>query len=271
MTKVAIMRPQDKIEESAQMVRDLGFETICASPVEVSVRDSREFRELLKAMEADGPKIVVFTSATGVKAAFELAEGGGYCGKEGVSRGLRELLGRRTVAAIGSSTAAAARMFGLEVDIIPEEFTSSGIVKTLSKKGVEGAWIAVLRSSTGSQVLAEGLSKTNARVTEIDLYDLVRRSDSPEMKLMIDEALNGRIDIFLFTSALSAKTFMEAGIDASSEERIVEAVNSRTVVAIGKPTRRALEDYGVRVDGVPEKATFEDMMRLLPDLIKRDF
>lgn len=158
-----------------------------------------------------------------------------------------------TVCAIGSRTAAALRETGITVDIVPAEYTSSGLVETLSGL-VDGQHVEVARSDHGSPVLLEGLREAGATVTETILYELRRPEGAGESAMLLAE---GDLDAVLFTSALTVEHFLKSADEREIGADVREQLATVVVGAIGAPTRRAAEKRDIAVDVVPETVSFE--------------
>jgi len=225
---VAVFRPADeRIDRAVEFLESLG-----ATPVP----DPMLAVDPTGATPADAP-VVVFTSKTGV----ELAAEAGWNP------------GERTLVAIGPATAAAARDAGWSVDVVPEEYTSAGLVSALRGR-VDGERVSVARSDHGSEVLLEGLDDAGARVTETVLYRLQRPAAAGESAEL---AAAGDLDGFAFTSSLTVEHFLAAARDRGVRDEAVAGATDAVVGAIGPPTAETAADCGLAVDVVPEAADFE--------------
>ncbi|UPV75686.1 uroporphyrinogen-III synthase [Halorussus limi] len=228
--RVAVFRPDDeRLAGAVELLDSLGADAV-ADPM-LEVRPTGD-------APADG-EYVILTSKTGVELAAE-------AGWEP---------GDATVCAIGESTADALREAGYEVDIVPEEYSSSGLVETLEGE-VEGARVEVARSDHGSEVLTDGLRDAGAGVNETTLYELVRPAGSGESAAL---AADGDLDAAVFTSSLTVAHFLDAAAERGVRDAAVEGLNDAVVGAIGDPTREAAESEGIAVDVVPEVADFEKL------------
>ncbi|WP_132059244.1 uroporphyrinogen-III synthase [Halorussus amylolyticus] len=226
--RVALFRPDDeRLAEGVELLDSLG-----ADPVPDPMLEVRPTGNAPK----DG-EYVILTSKTGV----ELAAEAGWDP------------GDATVCAIGSSTADALREHGYEVDMVPEEYTSAGLVEALEAE-VEGVRVEVARSDHGSPVLTDGLADAGADVHETILYRLVRPEGSGESAAL---AADGDLDAVLFTSSLTVAHFLDAADERGVREEAIAGLNDAVVGAIGPPTRETAESEGIEVDVVPEVADFE--------------
>ena len=234
--RVAVFRPDDeRMAEAVELLDSLG-----AAPVPdpmLAVEPTGAVPD--GADDVPDPDIVVLTSKTGV----ELLADAGWSP------------GEATLACIGPRTAAAARDAGWTVDVVPEEYTSSGLVETLADE-VDGRRVEVARSDHGSDVLLDGLRDAGADVHETVLYRLVRPEGSGQSTVM---AAGGELDAVCFTSSLTVANFLDAADERGVREEAVAGLNRAVVGVIGDPTRQTAEGYGIRVDVVPENATFEEL------------
>ncbi|RQG93987.1 uroporphyrinogen-III synthase [Natrarchaeobius chitinivorans] len=230
---VAVFRPDDeRLEEAVSLLEDLGANPVpdpmlAVEPADATPRTDADY--------------VVFTSKTGA----ELVSEAGW-----------EPTGE-TVCAIGPATADALREEGYAVDIVPEEFTSSGLVDTLAAE-VDGARIEVARSDHGSPVLLEGLEAAGAYVHETVLYRLVRPDGSGDSAEL---AAAGDLDAVCFTSSLTVEHFLEAAAERGVRDDALTGLADATVGVIGEPTAETASSQGLAVDVVPEEATFEALAR----------
>ena len=165
--------------------------------------------------------------------------------------------GDTTLVAIGPKTAAAAEDAGWTVDIVPEEYTSAGVVHALADE-VDGARVEVARSDHGSSVLIDGLEDAGAYRHETVLYELVIPDRAGESVVL---ASQGRLDAALFTSSLTVEHFLDVAADRGIEAEVMEGLERAVVGAIGPPTAETAEELGVTVDVVPSEAEFETLAR----------
>jgi uroporphyrinogen-III synthase len=257
LTTLAILRPTDRMDESVELARKMGFDTVFASPIDLKTNDSPEFEAFLQGISYGDVDIVVLTSSTAVKCTFELAQKHGQV--EELSRGLRQAL----VIAIGPVTAKTAEKEWIKVETLPDKFTSEGLVQLLSGMDLQGKQVMILRSDQGSEVLMKGLESSGATVKEITVYKLTKVKAGRPLLDMFYKGVRGEIDVFVFTSSMSAKSFIDEARKHYSDEEVDDMLDCAVIAAIGEPTQKTLEDMGVRVDIMPERATFEDLLKAI--------
>jgi uroporphyrinogen-III synthase len=226
---VAVFRPDDeRLADAVELIDSLG-----ATPVP----DPMLSVEPTAAAPREDADYVVLTSKTGAEL---VAEAGWDPGSA-------------TVCVIGPKTGDAVREAGYAVDIVPDEYTSSGLVATLDDE-VDGARVEVARSDHGSPVLLEGLEAAGAYVHETILYRLVRPEGSGESTEL---AADGELDAACFTSSLTVAHFLEAAAERGVGEEAIAGLEDATVGVIGEPTRETAAELGIDVDLVASEATFD--------------
>ncbi|MCU4753570.1 uroporphyrinogen-III synthase [Halobacteria archaeon AArc-curdl1] len=239
---VAVFRPDDeRLEDAVELIESLGATPVPDPMLAVEPTDARP------RTDAD---YVILTSKTGV----ELVAGEGTNAPTDGERKRWEP-GDATICAIGPKTADSLEVAGYDVDIVPEEYTSSGLVAELEDE-VDGARVEVARSDHGSPVLLEGLEAAGAYLHETILYRLVRPPESGESVAL---AAAGELDAACFTSSLTVKHWLEAAEARGLREEAVAGLEDAMVGVIGEPTAETARAHGLEVDLVASEATFETL------------
>jgi len=227
--RAAVFRPDDgRLEAAVELLASLGADPVAdpmlaVEPTGASPRTDADY--------------AVFTSTTGA----DLVADAGWAP------------GAATVCAIGATTADALRDRGYAVDVVPEAYSSAGLVDALAGR-VDGARVEVARSDHGSAVLLDGLEAAGAYVHETVLYELVRPEGAGESAEL---AAAGELDAALFTSSLTVEQFLAAADDRGVRAAAIEGLAGAVVGAIGEPTAETAREAGIGVDVVPERADFE--------------
>jgi len=251
MKTIAIMRPQRYLPESIKLAESYGYDVIAAPMIELREKDDPEFDVFVQHVLNHEVDYVIFTSANGVAFALKRAD----------NKKFVDALNTCNIVAIGPNTQRELEKHSIHVDLMPATYSSDGIVSALapliSEKKVE-----VVRSSHGSPALIEGLEKHGAHVHEVQVYEIVRPMGEAQEEI-IRAALDDKIDVFVFTSAMTVANFLHTAEDLSRKDEVVYAMNRKTVAAIGTPTAEALQRNGIHVDVLPKRFTFEDLLDAL--------
>jgi uroporphyrinogen-III synthase len=248
MKVIAIMRPASYLAESVKLAQSMGFTAVTAPMIDVVDKKDANFKGFVERIMKGEVDYVIFTSANGVE--FTLL-------KLDEPEEFIEQLNKTHVVAIGSETENALLRVGIRVNVVPESYSSLGLVERLA--GLEGAVIEIARSSHGAPELVEGLMKKGAVVHETQVYQIISPRDERHEALM-KRALAGEVDIFAFTSSMMARNFMALAEKMGVKDEIIGVMNEKITAAIGKPTADTLLGYGVRVKVMPKRYTFEDLL-----------
>jgi uroporphyrinogen-III synthase len=236
---VAVFRPaDDRLRDAVSLLESLDCEPISDPMLAV---------EPTGAHPRTDAEVTVLTSKTGVELVDEA---------DWVPTG--------ELCAIGASTADALREHGYGVDVVPETYSSAGLVDAL-RDGVDGARVEVARSDHGSDVLLDGLREAGAYVHETVLYRLTRPVGAGES---CERAASGDLDGALFSSSLTVEHFVEAATERGVRGAALAGLNDAVVGAIGRPTADRAAELGVEVDVVPDEADFETLARTVVTRIR---
>lgn len=260
MTTVALMRPQSSLAESVRLGEARGLSVLAASMMSLEPMTDGRLARFLGGILKVPTDFVVFTSSNGVSHALELASESDQSGD------LRKVLDRAKVVAIGSKTKRALEAQGIRVDLMPKTASSDGLVEMFTELGVKGARVAILRSAHGSEWLVEGLAGLGAKVDDIPVYSIGPPADAAAAEGLVRRAAKGDIDVFCFTSSMMVRNFMEIAQSLGLADQVLMRMRRAKVAAIGEPTMRTLESYGVRAGIVPGEQTIE---ALLDEVVKR--
>jgi uroporphyrinogen-III synthase len=231
--RVAVFRPDDdRLGAAVDLLESMDVDPV-PDPM-LSIRDTGRTPRT----DAD---YTVLTSKTGV----ELAADAGWAP------------GETSLVAIGPKTADAAEEAGWTVDLVPEKFTSAGLVAAL-EADVDGTRVEVARSDHGSSVLLDGLADAGAYLHETVLYELVIPEGAGESAAL---AASGDLDAALFTSSLTVEHFVEVAAERGIEAEAIEGLEGAVVGVIGPPTAETANELGVAVDVIPSEAEFETLAR----------
>lgn len=230
--RVAVFRPDDeRLAEAIELLESLGVEPVADPLLAV---------EPTGAVPRTDAEFVILTSQTGAA----LLPGDWSAGDV-------------TLCAIGEPTAEALADAGCPPDVVPETYSSSGLLEALRDR-VGGARVEVARSDHGSAVLLDGLDDAGAYHHETVLYRLTRPPGSGESTKL---AAADELEAVLFTSSLTVQHFLAAAEDRGVREAAVGGLEGSVVGAIGEPTRETAEAHGIPVDVVPETASFTALAR----------
>jgi uroporphyrinogen III methyltransferase/synthase len=154
---------------------------------------------------------IIFTSVNGVSILFDNL----YRAGDDARR-----LGRIKDIAIGDGTALALKSKGIIPDIIPERFTSEGIIDALKFIDIKGKTILLPRAEYGRDILPRYINDRGGSIDVIPLYKTILPKHVNPMTV--------RPDIVTFTSSSTVTNFIKLYGMASLEGTIIASIGPIT-------------------------------------------
>lgn len=220
--KIAVTRSRHQSQKFGELLLDRGAEPVFIPTIDIEpIVPNARLRTAVDKISSYNA--LIFTSVNAASIFFAHMRGSG--------KDARALSGI-TVIAIGSATAAHLNVYGINADIVPQEFTSEGIVAALGKFGVADKTFLIPRAEQARDVIVDYIRKNGGTCTVIPIY----RAEIPALV----EPPPADIDIFTFTSSSTANNF----IMLYGKEILKHGV----VASIGPVTTETLVKAGIRVD-----------------------
>lgn len=274
-----------RASEQAELVSRFGGVPYVAPTVGIEVQDEADVQteEMVRRLLGREFEYAVFMTGPGVYRLMSTAQ------KLGVEPQLIDVLNHIVVVARSPKPQKVLRKYGVRVNLMPSDNTSEGIAAEMAKLDLGGKGVAILWYGESQSVLRETLERGGARVAEAMAYmyslELGQRGaevlaavgfksippEDQKILQLIDDLVQRRIDVITFTSPPSARNlfrFAEAnGLDGDLRRALNEDV---VVVAVGPPTRRAVEENSVSVDVMPDVYKLGPMMKATIDYLAQD-
>src|SRR2546422_6859030 len=196
--RIVVTRTRKQASVLSDKLRALGAHVIELPTIRIEPPSNlREFAELVQ--DAHGYDWIVFTSANGVEAFFDIFFK--------LYDDAREI-GAARIAAIGPATAQRVKDFHLHVDLQPDEFIAEAVVKEFEKGGgVENLRILIARAEKARDLLPKQLSGMGAIVDEAFAYQTVpetRDVTGAHRRFSTEGA-----DLITFTSSSTVENFLD--------------------------------------------------------------
>lgn len=204
----------------------------------------------------------------------------------GLERELVDTLNRIGVVARSQKPQKVLEGWGVRVGLVPADNTSEGIAEAMKALDLRDKRVGIVWYGASRPVLREVLEGAGAKVFETMAYRYAAelgpngaevlgalgfkyvRPEAERVLQLIGDLLRGAIQILTFTSPPAARNLFRFagahGLDGDLRRCLDEAV---LVVAVGPPTRSAVEEHGVRVDVMPEVFKLGAMVRATVDYL----
>ncbi len=256
---VAITRPVGQAEEAGEIIRRMDGVPYYIPAIEIRpLSNPTALKKFIWELQKGYVDYVVLMSTNGVKYLLSAATTLNlakllYLGLEGTC-----------IIAVGPKTAEALKEQHIRVDMVPEQYSSEGLLKALEGKNLKGKKIRIPRTSNATPTLTDNLKAKGADVEEIYVYESGLPADE-KLKSQFYEDLSGhKIDAIVFGSGLSAKNIFRMLTEKAPMDQLRSLIVEKvTTVAIGPTTAEALKELDVKVDVVPEDYLFENALAAL--------
>lgn len=249
---VAIMRPVRYEQESIQICQRAGFDVISSPMIEILDKRDGYFDGFVSRVLAKESDIVIFTSANGIDRTLDkVPDRGAFIAA----------LNRLTTIAIGPRTREAALEQGIEVSLMPESYSSEGLVEAI-RNDVQEKVVDIARSSHGAPILVEGLKAAGSNVFETQVYEIASPARGRPQEKLIQAILDGTVDAVVFTSSMMVRNFLEMASQMGYKDEVIGTLNGEDIIvaAIGHPTSKTLNIYKIHVTIVSHEYTFKALI-----------
>ena len=239
---IVITRSEEQSHESAALWKNAGADVILFPVIEIKEpADWSEFDTLIINEKFD---ILIFTSANAVRM---------FCKRVGELKSEYNFDGVMVVA-VGNKTEVACKAENIPVSLVPREFSGAGVVDELCSLNIKGKKVFIPRSALAKDDIVAGLINAGASVDTAVVYDvgIPEKKKAEEAVALIN---NCNVDFIIFTSPSTYKNFVKLA-DINDEPEYFSKTN---IAAIGKTTKAAIEERGVKVAVIPSIQTMEGL------------
>jgi uroporphyrinogen-III synthase len=256
---VALTRPTGQAEEAGILIQAKGGIPYYIPAIEIRPLNNPEpVKRFIAELQKGVVDYVILMSTNGVKHLFDAAQ------TINQIDALRAGLVKSSVIGVGPRTAQELEAYGVHVDIVPEKYSSEGLLDILTVNEVAGKVIRIPRTTSAAPTLRNQLTEMGADVQEIYVYESSLPVDENLKNKFNDDLTNGRIDAILFGSGLSAKNIFKMLTEKTPIEQLRKILAEKiTIIAIGPTTAQALKELDIKVDVIPKDYLFEEALSAL--------
>lgn len=194
---IAITRSRKEAREFFQLVRTGGGRALAIPAIEIVPADRKVAQKFIASLEKKNHDYCAFMSAQAVRVLFDTAPDAAGA------------LKKTSVIAVGPKTKQELEEHGVKVDMMPDKFSSIGLVELLSKNDVKGKRIIIPRSGEANDFAAKELTDLGMKVDEIFLYRTRTAKVTQEWKGFGSLLAQDKVDAVVFTSASNVRSFFE--------------------------------------------------------------
>jgi uroporphyrinogen-III synthase len=277
--RVLVTRTREQASILSERLRELGAEPVEFPTIRiVPPADWSQLDALLKLICTAGNTPhkdlqnysydwLVFTSANGVNICLARLRALGYD---------PHTLCNVRIATIGPATAAALAQYGVEADLIPDEYRAEGVVTALlqdaRKRGTSlaGRRIALARAAEARKILVTELQQAGAIVDEVAAYYTETAAhDDEQGRAILNLLLHRQLDILTFTSSSTVRNFMEwlgnceRHMPDLRQEDLVAALAQVHIACIGPITAQTARELGLNVTIEATEFTIDGLVQAI--------
>jgi len=219
-------------------VRQLGWNPFIVHAVELKPLARSSILKEFSRVIGEGPiDWLVFMSSTGVDAFFDMLKPRSdiLAGGAGQPRAI----------AVGPMTTEALVRHGVQGVVVPEKYSSSGIIDYFSEFEVKGLRVVLVRSSAGDDHLSVSLASRGAFVETITVYRSTIPANVESVLDFLAGLEKGQFQAVLFTSAASASNLFSIAERENPRSHLIRLMSSTLVGAIGPATGERLRELGL--------------------------
>lgn len=237
---LAITRKDIYADEFSQLVSSEGGKTISLPVIEIIPKGPKVVEEFISTINKKKHNYCAFMSSQAVNVLFDLAM------KINKTENVISALNSRTIIAVGPKTRWSLINHGIDVKMVPERYSSEGLIELFSKMDrIKGKKIIIPRSGASKEFVRKSLSGIGMIVDELFLYT-VRTSQTnsiwKDFALLLGQK---KVDAIIFTSASTVESFFEIMQKLSyNTHSLLKAV--KAIIAIGPLTNEELIKRNIR-------------------------
>lgn len=251
---LAITRKDIDAQEFSQLVRSEGGNTISLPAIEVVPKDPKVTEEFISRIKENKHDYCLFMSSQAVEVLFKLSR------RLNKTEEIRSVLNSTTIVAVGPKTSSSLKRKGINVAMMPEMYSSQGIIKLFLKKdGVGGKKVIIPRSAASNEFVRNGLIALGMIVDELFIYDVLTANIDNiwyEFVILLKEK---KIDVIVFTSSSAVQSFFvimsRLSCDVASSLADVKAIISIGPLTTAELTKRNVRSLEAREHTI--KGTFD--------------
>lgn len=210
------------------------------------VEDSTQVDAWLDRLVQGQHDVVVFYTGEGLSRLL------GFARRKGIEADAISALGKTFKVARGPKPAKVLRSIGLVPDMMADEPTTVGLVKTLSTLQLDGKRVGVLLYPGGEEALPNFLGAAGAQVDPILIYRYASDEEDEHVLKLIRELVSGTIELIAFTSTAQVRRLKDVARQFGKEAKLDKAMQNILIAAVGPVTAEAVNKEGWPVGAVPQ-------------------
>jgi uroporphyrinogen-III synthase len=175
-----------------------------------------------------------------------------FARRKGIGADVIDALSKACKVARGPKPAKVLRGIGLVPDVMAQEPTTAGLMKTLSALGVKDKRVGVVLYPGGEDLLPDFLEAAGARTDPVLSYRYASDEEDEQVLAFVRELASGTIDLIAFTSTAQVRRLQEIARRFGQDAELDKAMQRVLIAAVGPVTAAAVEKAGWPVSAMPQ-------------------
>jgi len=231
MVKILLLRPEESSKKLIEILKSSDYEVINIPIIKpISIIKLDHLKNILKNIF----DYVIFTSQIGVRILWK------YLTENNLTDSFLELCRSAKIIAIGPQTKEELTRIGLNIEIMPREFSSRGIIERIKNYPLRDKKILLIRSIHAKKDLDEYLARSGAIVSKLYTHKLEL---TDKVYDAINILINREVDSLILTSSMITE-YLEDSLNKYGYT-LREISNNIAIFSIGPVTSAVLRKIGV--------------------------
>jgi uroporphyrinogen-III synthase len=175
-----------------------------------------------------------------------------FARRKGIEADVIDALSKACKVARGPKPAKVLRGIGLVPDVMAQEPTTAGLMKTLSALGVKDKRVGVVLYPGGEDLLPDFLEAAGARTDPVLSYRYASDEEDEQVLAFVRELASGTIDLIAFTSTAQVRRLQEIARQFGQDAELDKAMQRVLIAAVGPVTAAAVQKAGWPVSAMPQ-------------------
>ena len=255
--KIVVTRTREQASELVSLLEENG--AYCLERATISIHDPDSWQEVDEAItDLSSFDWLLFTSINGIHYFFKRLHAKGVDSRQ---------LANCQVGAVGRVTAECLLEYGINADLVPQNFTGDGLADELEKGDLNNKKVLIPRALIGRKNLEDRLNAAGCNVVIAPVYQ--NKPPLDDGRQLRDDLQNGEVDMITFTSSSTVTNFVEM-IAPKNNDELIELLSNVEIAAIGPITAKTITSYGLKIAVQPEEYTIKDMVAAIVNKVVND-